>query len=78
MESTCDSLFLAARLAPKVNVVAASGKVLTKDMISWEECFYDLLARGHLLSEAYAVAQETTDVPMVLLIKRDSVLAPSN
>jgi len=72
--ATCDSVFLAARLAPKVNVVAASGNVETERMVIWEECFYELLARGHSLSEAYAVAQETTDVPMVLLMKRDSIL----
>lgn len=72
--ATCDSLFLAAKLAPYVNVVAASGTVQTERMVVWQGCFYDLLSRGHALSESYEVAQATTDVPMVLLMKRDMVM----
>jgi hypothetical protein len=71
--ATCDSLYLAAKLAPFVNVVAASGTVETKRMVVWQDCFYGLLSRGNPLSEAYEVAQTTTDVPMVLLMKRDMI-----
>ncbi len=74
--ATCDSLFLAAKLAPYVNVVAASGSVETERIVVWQECFYDLLSRGHALSESYEVAQATTNVPMVLLMKRDMVMEP--
>jgi hypothetical protein len=37
--ATCDSLFLAAKLAPFVNVVAASGTVETKRMVVWQDPF---------------------------------------
>ena len=77
--ASCDSLFLAAKLAPYENVVAASGTVETESMVVWQGCFYDLLSRGHALSNAYEVAQTTTDVPMVLLMKRDMVMeSPDN
>ena len=75
--STCNSLFLAAKLAPYVNVVAASGTLEIKKMVVWQGCFYDLLSRGHSLSESYEVAQATTNVPMVLLMKRDMVMESS-
>lgn len=75
--ATCDSLLLGAKLARRVDVVAATDSVLIELMLSWERCFYQMLERGRRLSEAYEVAQATTQAPMVLIMRKDAVFASS-
>ena len=74
--ATCDSLTLGAVLSRSVSVIAASDSVESARMISWERCFYGLLASGTSLTAAYDVAQATTELPMRLLIRNDSVFLP--
>ncbi len=72
--ATCNSLFLAANLVSKMNVIAASGHVEMEKMVAWEDCFYNLLVQGYSISQAYEVTQAAIDIPMALLIKRDLIL----
>ena len=69
--ATCDSLLLAAKLAPRANVVAASGTVGIEKFLSWDRTFYRLLGSAKPLSEAYDVARAMSDSPLVLLMKKD-------
>jgi hypothetical protein len=74
--ATCDSLTLGAIVSRSMSVVAASDFVETSRMLSWERCFYGLLGSGASLTTAYDVAQATTDLPMRLLMRNDSLFLP--
>ena len=74
--ASCDSLALGAKLARHMSVVAAIGDVGVEKMVAWEKCFYRLLAGGTSLASSYDLAQATSDVPMVLLIRNDALFRP--
>lgn len=71
--ATCDSLTLGAILSRTVSVIAASEDVESTKMITWERCFYGLLAKGMSLAASYDLAQATADLPMRLLMRNDAV-----
>lgn len=71
--ATCDSLTLGAILSRNMSVIAASDAVDAARMIQWERCFYDLLGEGNSLATSYDLAQATTELPMRLLIRNDTV-----
>jgi hypothetical protein len=75
--ATCDSLSLGAHLSRVTNVVAASTQVEDEAVVAWEQCFYEGLAQGYSLSEAFDVSRSATSAEMVLLLKRDIRFAPS-
>ncbi len=70
--ATCDSLLLGSEVARSLNVVAGFGVVSAKSMTSWERTFYGLLANGRPLSEAYEIARESSDQPIVLIMRNDT------
>jgi len=74
--ATCDSLTLGAIVSRSMSVIAASDNIDTKSMLDWENCFYGLLASGSSLTTAYDLALATTDLPMRLLIRNDTVFLP--
>lgn len=71
----CDSLMLAARIAKTANMIAAIEEINDKDFLEWEEMFYKSLSQGESLSSAYEFARKTTNAEMVLLLKKDFVIA---
>ena len=73
--ATCDSLALAARLTRVTNVIAGIGWLDGKRAAEWAQLFYGFLARGRSLASAFDLSQKATDVPLVLLTKRDFRLA---
>jgi len=74
---TCDSLALAARLAPRTSVIAGHKPIDARGALRWSSIFYPALARGCPLSEAFNRAQKLADPGLVLLSKRDFQLLPS-
>lgn len=76
--ASCDSLLLAAKLAKTTNMISATGSVSVDDIVAWEKCFYELLARGEYLSQAFDVATASTEAPMLLLMNHDIQFRTSN
>lgn len=73
--ASCNSLLLAAYLAPYVNMVASTNWVHTKDFLKWEKSFYQCLSRGSSLSTAAEIGKATSKAPMILLMKKDMAFA---
>lgn len=46
-------------------------------MIEWERTFYNLLAKGRRPTEAFDIAQSSSDVPMTIHLKNDIELLAS-
>ena len=69
--AACDSIDLAAKASRRANIIAATTVMTVNSFIPWADCFYGLLSRGHALSRAYDIARNTTNAPMVLLMKND-------
>jgi TIR domain len=74
--ATCDSLTLGAILSRTMSVIAASDTFESEKWIRWAKCFYGLLAHGFSLAASYDFAQAAVDVPMRLLIRKDSLFLP--
>jgi len=72
--ASCDSLVLAARLARVTNAIAATDWIESDPVVRWEISFYDCLTNGQPLSTAYELATSITDLPMLLLLKKDFAL----
>ena len=70
--ATCDSLMLAAEVVRSLSVVAAFGNVKAESITGWQRTFYGLIAIGRPLSEAYEIAKESSDQPIVLLMRNDT------
>lgn len=75
--ASCNSLLLAAYLAPYVNMIAATDWVTTKEFLRWEKSFYQCLSRGSSLSTAAEIGKATSRAPMILLMKKDLAFAQS-
>ena len=69
----CNSVPLAAELATKTNMIAATGNLAVKGFAAWQSVFYQLLSDGNPLSRAYSVASSTVQSPIVILMKQDVV-----
>jgi hypothetical protein len=69
--ATCNALALAAQLARVTNVVAAASEIKCDLIIDWSRYFYDMLARGRSLSQAFDVAKAATDASLVLVNKKE-------
>ncbi len=74
--ATCESLALAAQLARVTNVVAAAAYISDEQVVTWGDLFYGLLAKGKPLSQAFDIAKEASDAPLVLVTRRDFRIAP--
>jgi hypothetical protein len=70
--ATCDSLLLGSEVARSLSVVAAFGSVEAASITAWERSFYGLLANGRPLSESYEIARESSDQPIVLIMRNDT------
>lgn len=73
---SCNSVPLAAGLAVKTNMVAATGNVPDVAFESWEKLFYRLLSDGLPLSRAFSIssnAVEFIELPIVILMKQDLI-----
>lgn len=67
----CNSVPLAAELATKTNMIAATGNLPAIGFASWQQVFYQLLSDGMPLSHAYSVASNAVQLPIVILMKQD-------
>jgi len=74
--ATCDSLALAAQLARVTNVIAAAGSISVDHVASWASLFYSLLGKGKPLSQAFEIAKDASDAPLVLVTRKDFRLTP--
>ena len=75
--ASCNSLLLAAYLAPHVNMIAATDWVTNKEFLRWEKSFYQCLSRGSSLSTAAEIGKATSRAPMILLMKKNLSFAQS-
>jgi hypothetical protein len=71
--ATCDSLALGAKLAAHTNVVAAPTAFMAETFAPWATSFYQMISTENPLSRAFEIARVTTEAPMVLLMKRDTM-----
>lgn len=69
--ASCDSVPLAAKLATRVNMIAASGLLPVQAFSQWQQVFYKLLSQGFPLSRAYSVATSSVKIPMAMIMKQD-------
>jgi hypothetical protein len=68
---TCDSLRFGDQLARFTNVVAGHQAIAPSSALSWAKVFYQALAAGVPLSQAFDRAQDAADPGLVLLARRD-------
>lgn len=73
---SCNSLPLATGLAPRTNMIAATGDLPDVSFDSWQKMFYHLLSDGLPLSRAFSIASSAVqffDLPIVILLKEDMI-----
>lgn len=70
--ATCNSATLAAEVAPYSNMVAATGNLTVEGWLEWSSIFYPLLANGVPLTRAYSIAQEVVDLPVIMILHRET------
>lgn len=68
--ATCDSVATAARLVRTTNVVASTTLVTGAEVERWARLFYDQLAQGKPLTQAFELTKGVTNVPLVLMTAR--------
>lgn len=69
--ASCNSAIMAAEVAPRVNMIAATENLATRDWEQWSAIFYTLLSNGVPLSQAYSVARSVVDAPIVMIMRED-------
>jgi hypothetical protein len=74
--ATCNALALAVEVAGVANMIATNREITGEAAAEWEDCFYDLLARGHSLYKAYELTKSNSGVPMRLIRLKDVAFAP--
>jgi hypothetical protein len=74
---TCDSLAFGARLARFTNVIAGHQAIAASAAISWAKVFYQALAFGAPLSQAFNRAQDMADPGLILLAHKDFRFHPA-
>jgi hypothetical protein len=67
----CNSVPMAAKLAPVTNMIAATENLRVDLFQAWNSLFFQLLGQGVSVSEAYNIAATNTQVPLAMLLKRD-------
>ena len=75
--ASCDSVPLAAKVAPKLNMIAGTGDIYTNAWHEWEQIFYRLLSQEFLLSKAYSAASSIVELPIVMVLKEDVAFKPT-
>ena len=68
---TCDSLKFGEQLARFTNVIAGHQAIAPSAALSWAKVFYQALAVGVPLSQAFDKAQDATDPGLILLARKD-------
>jgi Predicted nucleotide-binding protein containing TIR-like domain len=74
---TCDSLAFGARLARFTNVIAGHQAIAAGAAINWAKVFYQALAFGAPLSQAFNRAQDVADPGLILLAHKDFKFRPT-
>jgi len=74
---TCDSLGFGARLARFTNVIAGHQPIAAGAAISWAKVFYQFLASGKSVSQAFNTAQDRADPGLLLLAHKDVRFRPA-
>ena len=69
--ATCHTIALGERLARKRSVIAGYGEEKSENWGPWVARFYDYLASGQSLYEAYDSAKAVFPLPIMLLPKRN-------
>jgi hypothetical protein len=72
--SSCQSVSLAANVAPHVNMIAGTDNLNTEAWCRWSEISDRLLSSGVPLSRSFAVAQAVVDAPSAMIMHRDLVI----
>jgi hypothetical protein len=65
--ATCDSVATAAGLVRTTRVVASTTLVTGPEVETWARLFYDQLAQGKPLTQAFELTKGVTDIPLVLM-----------
>jgi len=73
--ATCNALFLAVEVARVANMIATNKEITGEAAAEWEECFYDLLAKGCSLYKAYDLTKLQISTPMRLIHLKDIAFA---
>ncbi|HST47731.1 hypothetical protein [Jatrophihabitans sp.] len=73
--ASCSSASMAAEIAGRTNMVAATETLSTRDWEGWSKIFYTLLASGLPMSQAYSVARSVIDAPVVMILHEDFTAA---
>jgi hypothetical protein len=74
--ASCDSIFLAAKLARMTNMIGSTCSIQTRDFIEWEKAFFKCLTDGMSLYKAYDLAKSVvSSAPTLLLAKKNVAFA---
>jgi hypothetical protein len=73
--ASCNSVPLAAKLAGRVNMIAATGNLADVAFRDWQATFFRLLSKGTLLSQAYGISKDSVqfELPLAMIVKQDVV-----
>ena len=72
--ATCDALVTAVEVAQTANMISTDADIAGEEAERWERCFYEFLASGIPLFQAFALTKEqVADVPMRIIRKQDVV-----
>lgn len=72
---SCRSLLLAVEVAHVANVITSDAEITGDQAAGWGEVFYDLIAKGHSLYNAFRMARDADTTPMRLVRHRDVAFA---
>lgn len=67
--ASCNSVPLAAKLAPKMTMIAATGTLEVNTFNKWQRVFYQLLSEGESLYRAYDIARNSVSIPIAIIMK---------
>jgi hypothetical protein len=72
--STCDALVTAVEVAQTANMISTDAMITGMQSERWGKCFYEFLADGIPLFQAFALTKsQVEDVPMRIIRKQDLV-----
>lgn len=73
--ASCNSVPLASKLAMKINMIASTSNLGVEPFAKWQAIFYQLLAKGTSLSEAYSIGVSSVQVPLSIIFHEDVIFS---
>ena len=71
----CFSVPLAAKLAGRVNMIAATGSLDDGTFHEWRRIFLELLSKGNRMSTAFSAATRATRLPISMFMAHDVIFS---